>query len=95
MLDADKTDEGERQTVDHFAFTSYSTHVRKMKTDLTPTLPSPVRETGRPFRLLSAGTDHELTKKSACLLFCLAMIKYSQVFINSWYLGNLRVVILS
>jgi hypothetical protein len=63
MLDADKTDEGERQTVDHFAFTSYSTHVRKMKTDLTPTLPSPVRETGRPFRLLSAGTDHELTKK--------------------------------
>jgi hypothetical protein len=62
MIDADKTDEGERQTVDHFAFPPFTPHVRKMKTDLTPTLPSPVRETGRPFRLLSAGTDHEMTK---------------------------------
>ncbi|CAB3367379.1 Hypothetical predicted protein [Cloeon dipterum] len=52
--DADKTDEGERQTVDHFAFTPFSPHVRKMKTDLTPTLPSPSRETGRPFCLRSA-----------------------------------------
>ncbi|CAB3367380.1 Hypothetical predicted protein [Cloeon dipterum] len=55
--DADKTDEGERQTVDHFAFTPFSPHVRKMKTDLTPTLPSPSRETGRPFCLRSAGSS--------------------------------------
>ncbi|XP_059485682.1 ensconsin-like isoform X3 [Neocloeon triangulifer] len=52
--DADKTDAGERQTFDHLPLTSFTPNVRKMKTDLTPTLTSPARETGRSFFLRSA-----------------------------------------
>ncbi|XP_059485678.1 ensconsin-like isoform X1 [Neocloeon triangulifer] len=65
--DADKTDAGERQTFDHLPLTSFTPNVRKMKTDLTPTLTSPARETGRSFFLRSAGTTPSVSRPQSAI----------------------------